>query len=200
MKTKCKQHQMNQSKTEAKALRFQGPVDCDPSLLQSYCAELTGILVTYYFLKYLSTYSQTSVIVEVTTHVDNILAVEINNLEAQYPGVATHTSSDIDILKEIWLQKQSGIRLKMEWVEAHQDTKHPTRKLLELIKLNCIADKDTGAYMASTHVPLATSPIFPSTVATLTVKGVVVTNKLQETLHNAANYSDIQDYICKKTG
>eukprot|EP00957_Ditylum_brightwellii_P130489 9954958-Ditylum_brightwellii.AAC.1 len=42
---------------EAKALRFQGPVECDPSLLKSYRAELIGILAMYYFLKYLSIYS-----------------------------------------------------------------------------------------------------------------------------------------------
>eukprot|EP00957_Ditylum_brightwellii_P145265 11063898-Ditylum_brightwellii.AAC.1 len=71
---------------KAKALRFQGPVDCDPSLLQSYHAEPTGILVTHYFLKYLSTYCQTSVTAEVTTHVDNILTVDMNNLMALYPG------------------------------------------------------------------------------------------------------------------
>eukprot|EP00957_Ditylum_brightwellii_P128268 9782886-Ditylum_brightwellii.AAC.1 len=87
----------------------------------------------------------------------------------------------------------------MEWVEAHQDTKHLTRNLSEPAKLNCITDKDNGAYMASTHVPLATPPVLLSTVAILTVKGVVVTNKLQETLRNAANCSDTQDYICKKT-
>eukprot|EP00957_Ditylum_brightwellii_P134077 10221956-Ditylum_brightwellii.AAC.2 len=186
--------------TEAKELRYQSPVDCDLSLLQSYRTELTGILATHYLLKYLSVYSQASVKAEVSTHVDNILAVEMNNQEAPYPGVTAHTCSNIDILQEIWLQKQSGIKRKMEWVEAHQDTKHLTRTLSKPAKLNCIADKDTGAYMAFAYVPLATPPVLLSTVATLTVKGVVIRNKLKETLHNAANCLNIQDYICKKTG
>eukprot|EP00957_Ditylum_brightwellii_P110082 8396154-Ditylum_brightwellii.AAC.1 len=72
----------------------------------------------------LSVYCETPVTTEVTTHVDNIAAVAMNNLNEPYPGVAAHTGSDIDILQEIWSLKTS-IKLKAEWVEDHQDTKHP---------------------------------------------------------------------------
>eukprot|EP00957_Ditylum_brightwellii_P201014 15323490-Ditylum_brightwellii.AAC.1 len=82
----------------------------------------------------------------------------MNNLEVPYPGVAAHTGSEIDILQEMWSQKQSGTKLKMKWGEAQQDTKHQTRKISEPAKLNCIADKDAGAYMASTNVYSATPP------------------------------------------
>eukprot|EP00957_Ditylum_brightwellii_P208768 15358846-Ditylum_brightwellii.AAC.1 len=94
----------------------EGPVDCDPSLIQSYCAKLTGILVTCYLTHSLSLYCETPATSEVTTHVDNIATVATNNLDEPYTGVAAHTGLDIYILQEIWSLKKS-IKLKAEWVE-----------------------------------------------------------------------------------
>eukprot|EP00957_Ditylum_brightwellii_P156301 11896552-Ditylum_brightwellii.AAC.1 len=105
----------------------------------------------------------------------------MNNLNEPYLGVAAHTGSDIDIPQEIWSLKKS-IKLTAEWVEAHQDTKYPTKSLSKSAKLNCIADKDAGAYMASTHEHSSTPPVFPTTAATFTVQGIVITSKLKEVL------------------
>eukprot|EP00957_Ditylum_brightwellii_P206140 15347006-Ditylum_brightwellii.AAC.1 len=108
-----------------KAIQFQGPVDGHPSCLQSYRAELTGILTIYHMLKCLKCYSKENFGIEITAHVDNITAVNANNQHQTYPGISSHTTSNIDLLLEIRALKSTQLKVKTEWVEAHQDTKYP---------------------------------------------------------------------------
>eukprot|EP00957_Ditylum_brightwellii_P131652 10040506-Ditylum_brightwellii.AAC.1 len=51
--------------------------------------------------------------------------VTANNQNGAFPGVASHTAPDIDILQEIWALGNSIHTITMVWVEAHQDTKYP---------------------------------------------------------------------------
>eukprot|EP00957_Ditylum_brightwellii_P004736 360124-Ditylum_brightwellii.AAC.1 len=60
-------------------------MDCHPSLLQSYRAELASILAIYLLLQCLQEYSTDPLDIEVTAHVDNILAVNANNQVHTYP-------------------------------------------------------------------------------------------------------------------
>eukprot|EP00957_Ditylum_brightwellii_P143911 10966099-Ditylum_brightwellii.AAC.1 len=136
---------------------------------------------------------------QVTVYVDNKAAVAMNNIETAYPGVAAHTASDIDILQAIW-SYQMATNVKAQWVEAHQDTKYPDRELTHDAILNCKTDTDASKYMATTQRPCVPPPTFPTTAATLTVDGVVVTNKLKEIFRSAALCTDLQAYIRKKTG
>eukprot|EP00957_Ditylum_brightwellii_P052285 3965542-Ditylum_brightwellii.AAC.1 len=64
---------------------FQGPVGCHTDLLQSYQAELTGILVAYYLVQYFKTFFDVQTLPKLTAHVDNISAVKMNNFEAAFP-------------------------------------------------------------------------------------------------------------------
>eukprot|EP00957_Ditylum_brightwellii_P201114 15324117-Ditylum_brightwellii.AAC.1 len=90
--------------------------------------------------------------------------------------------------------------IKAQWVEAHQDTKYSNRDLSPEAILNCKVDTDAYAYMSTTLEPSSTPPIFLSTAVTLTVAGVVVTNKTKEVFRSAASCTDLPFYICKKTG
>eukprot|EP00957_Ditylum_brightwellii_P005670 432249-Ditylum_brightwellii.AAC.1 len=86
-------------KSAEREIHFQGLADCYPSLIQSYCAELTGILAIYYLLKCFKQYGSLDQSSEVIAHVDIISVVSMTNLDKEYPGVSSHTSSDIDILQ-----------------------------------------------------------------------------------------------------
>eukprot|EP00957_Ditylum_brightwellii_P034863 2641581-Ditylum_brightwellii.AAC.1 len=123
----------------------------------------------------------------------------MNNIETAYPGVAAHTASDIDIIQAIW-SYQKATKVKAEWVEAHQDTKYRERELSQDAILNCKADAYASMYMSITQRPCAIPPIFPTTAATLTIDGVVVTNKMKEIFRSAASCTDLQAYIREKTG
>eukprot|EP00957_Ditylum_brightwellii_P206565 15349026-Ditylum_brightwellii.AAC.1 len=104
-------------KAGEKELRFQGPVDCHPSLLQL-------------------DYSQEEIECEVIAHVDNTAAVTANNQDSAFPGVAAHMAPDIDVLQEIWTLR-SITKVQAVWVEAHQDTKYLGRELTPEAVLNC---------------------------------------------------------------
>eukprot|EP00957_Ditylum_brightwellii_P205879 15345830-Ditylum_brightwellii.AAC.1 len=110
-------------KAGEKELWFQGPVDCHPSLLQAYQAELTGLLVIKYLLKCLGDYSQEEIECEGTAHANNTAAITTNNQDSAFPGAAAHTASDIDVLQEI-CSLPSTTKIQAVWVEAHQDTKY----------------------------------------------------------------------------
>eukprot|EP00957_Ditylum_brightwellii_P095034 7237423-Ditylum_brightwellii.AAC.1 len=90
--------------------------------------------------------------------------------------------------------------VKAQWVEAHQDMKYPDRELSPEVILNCKVDTAASSYMSTTLEPCSTPPIFPTTVATLTVAGVVVMNKMKESFRSAASCTDLPFYIHKKTG
>eukprot|EP00957_Ditylum_brightwellii_P148525 11309246-Ditylum_brightwellii.AAC.1 len=96
-----------------KELWFQGPVDCHPSLIQSYRAELTGLLAIKLLLKRLGDYSNEEIVSNIMAYLDNKSAVTANNQDDAYPGV------------------------KAVWVEAHQDSKYPSRQLTPEAVLNC---------------------------------------------------------------
>eukprot|EP00957_Ditylum_brightwellii_P071892 5464058-Ditylum_brightwellii.AAC.1 len=163
-----------------KEIRFQGPVNCHPSLILAYCAELTDILVIYHLLKCMTEYSKESFEIEVTAHVDNSTAVNANNQDHNYPGITSHTAPDIDLLMEINALKSEQLQMTTKWVEAHQDTKYPGRPLSAPAKLNCVADADASKYMASDFVGDHTPPILSTAAAILMVNGTVVTSKMQE--------------------
>eukprot|EP00957_Ditylum_brightwellii_P209719 15362919-Ditylum_brightwellii.AAC.1 len=85
-----------------KELRFQGPVDCHPLLLQSYRAELTGLLAIWVLLECLSNYRREDISGKVLAYVNNVSAMNANNQEGAFPGEAAHTAPDFDLLQEIW--------------------------------------------------------------------------------------------------
>eukprot|EP00957_Ditylum_brightwellii_P010694 809987-Ditylum_brightwellii.AAC.1 len=164
-----------------KHLRFQGLIDCHPALIQSYRAELTSLLVIYYFMWCLSTFAQCSC-PEIPAHVDNSAAVTANNVEELAPGFAEHTCSDFDILNKIQQIKQKGLNVKAQWVEVHQDTKYPQQVLSDPAKLNCMVDADVSKNMATEHTLESTPPDFSSNKATLILQGVVATSNIQALL------------------
>eukprot|EP00957_Ditylum_brightwellii_P203971 15337007-Ditylum_brightwellii.AAC.1 len=133
-------------KTRDKEIRFQGLVDCHTSLIQLYCTELTGILTIYYLIQCIKKYSNIKITETLTSHVDNISVVAMNNQDGTYLGIAAHTCSDIDILQEIWSLKVEGLQVNAGWVEAHQDTKYPQSELLAEASLNCTVDADAAKY------------------------------------------------------
>eukprot|EP00957_Ditylum_brightwellii_P034407 2610132-Ditylum_brightwellii.AAC.1 len=90
------------------------------------------------------------------------------------PGLAEHTQPDFDIIQENH-QLKSVVKVKVEWVETHQDIKHPEQVLSTPAKLNCMADKDACKYMAQFNNFRSILPILPSTTAVFVVKGIVVT-------------------------
>eukprot|EP00957_Ditylum_brightwellii_P037335 2825805-Ditylum_brightwellii.AAC.1 len=181
-------------------IRFQGPVNCHTTMIQSYRAELTGILAIYDHVNCITDYRHKQIPIKMMAHVNNVLAVWRNNQDNVYPGILAHTASNVGILQEIWTLKTNNLLVTTEWVEAHQDTKYPDRSLSTLAKLNCIADQDASTYIELGHTPEYTPPVLPSAVVTLLVKGVVVTSNIQDILWDASNCTDIQTYIWKKTG
>eukprot|EP00957_Ditylum_brightwellii_P178892 13626467-Ditylum_brightwellii.AAC.1 len=125
----------------------------------------------------------------------------MNNFDSAFPGVTAHTGSDVDLLLDIWRLKAEGIDLHTGWVEAHQDTKYPDQELSEPANLSCHVDTDVTDYMAlSLFTPSQTPHVLHSSRATLIVGNTVVTSKMKEVLWNAANCSDIQEYVKRKTG
>eukprot|EP00957_Ditylum_brightwellii_P210925 15365557-Ditylum_brightwellii.AAC.1 len=50
---------------------------------------------------------------EVTAHIDNMSAANVNNQARCFPGVAAHAVSDIDLLQEIWAFLAENI--KVQW-------------------------------------------------------------------------------------
>eukprot|EP00957_Ditylum_brightwellii_P067596 5131225-Ditylum_brightwellii.AAC.3 len=109
-------------KSGDKFIRFQGPVDCHLSLLQSYRTELMDILAIYYLLKYLRAFSTDTLKCKITAHVDSITVVNSNNQKKCFPGITAHTASGIDLLQEIWVLQGEHLKVKMKWVESYLDT------------------------------------------------------------------------------
>eukprot|EP00957_Ditylum_brightwellii_P198024 15087267-Ditylum_brightwellii.AAC.1 len=93
-------------------------------------------------------------------HVDNISTVSANNQDGPFPGVASHTASDIDILQKIWELYREHQCANAEWVEAHQDTKYPTQILPPDAQLNCKVDADASTYMDAGQFTATTLPVF----------------------------------------
>ena len=65
-------------KCEDSNIRFQGPVDCHLDLIQSYRAELMGILSLSYFLWCITSMMKEDIPAQ-KAHIDNLLAVRVNN-------------------------------------------------------------------------------------------------------------------------
>eukprot|EP00957_Ditylum_brightwellii_P208023 15355529-Ditylum_brightwellii.AAC.1 len=180
-------------------LQFQGPVDYHPLLIQSYRAELTGLLAIQALLKCLSDNCKEEIMSEVIAHIDNISAVAANNQVGPSLGVAAHTKSDIDLLQEIW-SYQSSTCVQAVWVEAHQDTKYKNRDLSQEAVLNCKVDADASAFIDSNNDTRICSPVLSTTIAILRVNDIVVTSKMKEVLRDSASCVGIYYYIKIKTG
>eukprot|EP00957_Ditylum_brightwellii_P197184 15023146-Ditylum_brightwellii.AAC.1 len=133
-------------------------------------------------------------------HIDNLLAVRVNNEEELFPGVSAHTRPDYDLIQKIHRLKQLGITINTEWVEVHQDIKHPNSQLSSPAILNCMANTDASQYMSNSYDPQPTPSVLPYQKATLTVNNVVVTSKMQEIFQDASTCSNLKCYIKKKTG
>eukprot|EP00957_Ditylum_brightwellii_P132788 10125361-Ditylum_brightwellii.AAC.1 len=155
-------------------------MECYTILLQSYQAELIGILAIYYLLQSSSKYTKETIPCKILAHVNNISTVAGNNQHGAFPGVASHRAADVNILQEIWSIQKNQIWIKAEWVKAHQGMKCPDQ-------LNCTVDADASTYMQNEYTAVHTHPIFPTSVAMLTVDGVVVTSKMQDILHYASS-------------
>eukprot|EP00957_Ditylum_brightwellii_P019049 1434080-Ditylum_brightwellii.AAC.2 len=174
-------------KMDDQDLYFQGPVDCHQTLIESYQSKLTGILATYYILQCLKEYIQQSIQSDLVLHVDSISATAVNNIKEKYRGVTAHNRLDVDIIVEIEAMKALGLELKTKWVEAHQDTKYPSRSLLLPALLNCIVVADASSYMEGAHTPSSTTPIFSSSHATFKCGDVIVTRGLQKIIWDSCS-------------
>eukprot|EP00957_Ditylum_brightwellii_P052676 3993443-Ditylum_brightwellii.AAC.1 len=113
-----------------------GPVDCHPTLPQSYRAELIGIMATYFIIHCLVKITKIYLTTQITAHVDNSAAVAVNNMDPHPPLLAVYTSSGIYIVQEIWAMKDNGLNIKTQWVEAHQYTKYTCQGLILPSTLN----------------------------------------------------------------
>eukprot|EP00957_Ditylum_brightwellii_P002631 202265-Ditylum_brightwellii.AAC.1 len=108
-------------------------------------------------------------------------AVAMSNFASAFPGDTAHTGSAFDLLQEIWTLK-SDIHLTAKWIEAHQDTRYPGKELSEPARLNSIFDAYASSYMATSVIPLSTSPSLPSSLAML-----------------IPHATDIEGYVKRKT-
>eukprot|EP00957_Ditylum_brightwellii_P160022 12180902-Ditylum_brightwellii.AAC.1 len=106
--------------TEKKSIHFQGPCDGAKSLMTSYRAELTGILSALYLLCAMAKFSKSKIEHLPTLLCNNSAAVLRTNTPI-YPRICAHLAADYNIYKKITNVIQANIKVKPQWVKAHQD-------------------------------------------------------------------------------
>ena len=79
--------------------------------MTSYQTELTDILLALYLLHALSSYSQSPITTKQTLLCNNAAAVSQSNAPVP-PGIKQYVAADYDIVKEIVVVKESGIKMQ----------------------------------------------------------------------------------------
>eukprot|EP00957_Ditylum_brightwellii_P163785 12469291-Ditylum_brightwellii.AAC.1 len=82
--------------------------------MTSYQTELTGILLALYLLHALSSYSQSLITTKQTLLCNNDAVVSQTNAPVP-PGIKKYVAADYNIVKELVVVKETGIKMQAEW-------------------------------------------------------------------------------------
>eukprot|EP00957_Ditylum_brightwellii_P203710 15335888-Ditylum_brightwellii.AAC.1 len=148
--------------------------------MTSYQTELTSILSVLYLLHALSSYSQSPITTKQTLLCNNAAEVSWTNAPVP-PGIKQYVAVDYNIVKEIVVVKESGIKMEAEWVKAHQDDTTELQLLPIQAQLNVQADINVTSFRLNTPTNLQPSSMLltlTSTRATLIVNNITVTSDL----------------------
>eukprot|EP00957_Ditylum_brightwellii_P211227 15365920-Ditylum_brightwellii.AAC.2 len=149
--------------TDSQMLQFQGPCDGLPLLMTSYRSELSGILVTLYFISALQDFTKESILAHLPLYCDNSAAVLSSNTTTA-PGVTSHLCPDYNVVSEVWSQLKQVPHMNVAWVKTHQDDAKPICKLSIDAKLNCTANRDAKLFRLNApdnFSPVGVPPVLP---------------------------------------
>eukprot|EP00957_Ditylum_brightwellii_P010586 801736-Ditylum_brightwellii.AAC.1 len=109
---------------QGQMLHFQGPCNGSPLLMTPYRSELSGILVTLYFINTLQDFTKESVLAQLPLYCDNFAAV-LPLKTTTAPGVKSHLCPDYDVVSKVWSELKQVPNMIVSWVRAHQDDTKP---------------------------------------------------------------------------
>jgi hypothetical protein len=185
-----------------------GPVDGDPSTVNSKRPELAGYAASLEVLLMLHVLSKdiyAEGTLKVTTWIDSSSAGKhlAKLLRGQLPK--RNFPQDPDLLAHInWLWKElPHVKHSVKWVKAHQDNTQPVDQLPLSARLNVKADNLATQYyqaMMSKEVPWishANPSPFPSCPVTLRVNGQVITAQSKAILRFHINGTRLRQHLQK---
>ena len=120
-----------------------------------------------------------------------------------YPSICAHLAADYDIYKEITNVIQANIKVKPQWVKAHQDqtTQLEDQTLDARLNIQADANVTTFRHDPPDHIqPTDTPTIFPTMNATLIINETYVTANLQQLIRDNSASSNMPRYIMHHTG
>ena len=181
------------------------PCDSHPECIQSYRAELNGILgeiiLSGEILRY---YGKTGPTSTITTYCDNISALAKLEEKDVTPGIRSTLGPDYDLANEIAQAiDKYGLVVQPTHVKGHQDATKRYEDLPFPAQMNCDCDEAAGAHMRCPPpglAPRTSAPFFPSSKAALLIDGSVITSNRDHHIRMKREGTSLRNRIMSKEG
>ena len=181
------------------------PCDSHPDCIQSFRAELSGILgeviLSGEILRHLQKTERTA---PITTYCDNTSALQVLEEEETKPGIRCKLGPDYDIITELRANIAAcNLHLKPRHVKGHQDRDKSYEELPFEAQMNCDCDEAAGAHMRCPPEglePQPTAPFFPSSKAGLRIDGKLITSNVGKHVRLKREGTKLRQRIISKEG
>jgi hypothetical protein len=181
------------------------PCDSHPSCIQSFRAELNGILgeiiLSGEIRRFLGKDQPTATI---TTYCDNVSALGKLEKTEEKPGIRHKLGADYDLVNELKLSLEKyGINVTPKHVKGHQDSDKAYEELSFEAQMNCDCDKAADEHMHQPPDGLAprdSAPFLPSSKIGLLLDGKLITSNIEQHIRMQREGIKLQRRIMSKEG
>ena len=181
------------------------PCDSHPACIQSFRAELNGILgeivLSGEILRFLGKDLPTATI---TTYCDNVSALGKLEETNDKPGIRNKLGPDYDLVTELQCSlDRYGIKVTPKHVKGHQDRDKTYDELPFEAQMNCDCDEAAGEHMHHPPDGLAprdSAPFIPSSKAALRLEGRLITSNIEHHVRMQREGTKLQQRIMSKEG
>ena len=181
------------------------PCDSDPHCIQSFRAELNGILGEVILSgEILRFYEKDSGTASITTYCDNTSALQTISSPYDTPGIRRFLGPDFDIVNELQMAiKRYGLTLVPKHVKGHQDRTKRYDELPFEAQMNCDCDEAAGSHLQCPPdglSPQSSAPFFPASKAALRINGNIITSNLEDHVRLEREGTKLKMKIINKEG
>ena len=166
----------------------------------SFRSEAYGVLATTRYLHHILCQCKPDKRYTIIHYIDNQSVIRrIKTTQSPTGHFPNHRLlSEQDVIDEIVSTiSHLPIKFELEWIKGHQDAHTPYHQLPLAAQLNCDADAEAAAYIASeADMPLIVPPL-PSTPGQLVIDQRSITSHIKRRVHEAAALPPLREYLEK---